>query len=361
MANTKSLTKKEQYYFNVMSSGNTLFLKAKPATAKSSMLRSIADKMGYQYIDIRLSTADETDFSIPNVVQRDGIPVTQCSVPMWAIKANEKKTIIHFEEINVCRKEIQDAALGVFLERIVGEYHLNPSPDVLICTSGNLGEEDGTNADDLSSALINRMIVVKHDLTVDEWISEFAQEHVHSDIVSFVKSFPEYFYRKGNDDQAQYATCRSWTFLSNYIQTVFGKNAPSDKWISDVSEHGTDFIGTSIIRFIRYIEDQSVFNINDVINNYGTVRDNVLKAGRAKLDELLVALKEKDIHAINKKQMNNIVSFLKDNKDNMDAVGGYLEHVLSNISAEDMTNDTIKILMSNMSDYADVIQKALNI
>ena len=355
----KNLTKMEQYYFNVMASGNVLFLKAKPATAKSSILRSIAEKTGRQYIDIRLTTADETDFSIPSIIRKDGLPITECSIPSWALKANSNPTIIHFEEINVCRKEIQDAALGIFLERIVGEYKLND--DVYICTSGNLGEEDGTHAEDLSSALMNRMVVTKHELPVDYWVENFANDNVHRDIVSFIKATPEYFYRKNDKDNNQYATCRSWFFLSNYIQEVYGKNAPFKEWKDDVSEHGYDFVGSSCLRLIRYMEEQSVFNITDIINNYSKVRDIVLQSGRAKLDELLISLKDIGIDTLNENSIKNVIKFLKDNHENADAVGGYLESIINSITVEDMEKKEIKLLLSSMKEYAKVIQNALNV
>ena len=39
----------------------------KPGLAKSSMAKSIARVMGYSYLDVRLSIADETDFGMPKL------------------------------------------------------------------------------------------------------------------------------------------------------------------------------------------------------------------------------------------------------------------------------------------------------
>jgi MoxR-like ATPase len=62
------LSKREKIYFNLMkSTSGVLFITSKPGLAKSSMAKSIARVMGYSYLDVRLSIADETDFGMPKL------------------------------------------------------------------------------------------------------------------------------------------------------------------------------------------------------------------------------------------------------------------------------------------------------
>jgi hypothetical protein len=356
-----NLTDLERYYFNVMRSGNVLYLMAPPATAKSSLMRSIAEKAGYNYIDLRLSTADESDFAIPSITHINGIAVTENAIPKWVMEANARPTLIHFEELNRCRKEIQDAALGILLERVVGGTKLNAAPDVLICSSGNLGEEDGTDVEEFDAALRNRLVMCKHELTHDYWLENFANENVHEAICGFIKAVPEYFYRTNEKDTGQYATPRSWTMLSNYICTVYGKDSPATEWINEIAQIGTQFVGTSILKFQRWVEETSVFNVNDIVNNYKTVRKQVQEAGRGKLDEMLNALREFNVSKLKIAQIKNIVQFLKDNKNNQDNVAGYIDHILSTIEPNDMLeNKSVKTLMSELADdYEETISNAM--
>ena len=68
----QTLTAKEQNYFLKMApQSGVLFITSKPGLAKSSIARSIANKMGMQYMDIRLSMVDETDVGLfPMFVRR---------------------------------------------------------------------------------------------------------------------------------------------------------------------------------------------------------------------------------------------------------------------------------------------------
>ena len=358
----KGLTTKEQYYFNVMKSGNVLYLSGRTGTAKSSITRAIAEKTGYQYIDIRLNTADETDFAIPHVVSIDDQPVTKLSIAEWITLANSKPTIIHFEELNRCRQEIQDAALGILLERVIGNSSVKISNDVLLCSSGNLGEEDGTEVKDFDSSLRNRLVMVNHDISVDYWLENFAEENVHSMICSFIRSCPEYFYRTEENGKGQFATPRSWTMLNAYIKSTYGENAPVRNWKEDISQNGSDFVGSSILRLVRYIEEVEVFNISDVVNNYSKVKKIVAQSGRSKLEELLQNLREYKIKELKKEQIQNIISFLTDNKDNQDSVASYLSYVCDSVSIEDMEQSkNVKMFMKELQEYSKVLSNALSI
>ena len=102
MALVSTLTPKERKYFSVMwAKYGVLFITSKPGVAKSAIGRSIADKMGFRYVNMRLSMADESDFKFPFLtdMDQDGkkIKVSGYAVPQCAYEANSAPTIIHFE------------------------------------------------------------------------------------------------------------------------------------------------------------------------------------------------------------------------------------------------------------------------
>ena len=120
------LTAKERKYFSIMwAKYGVLNITSKPGVAKSALGRSIAEKMGFRYIDIRLSMVDETDVGLyPSVseVEVDGkkVKCLDFVVPRWAIEANKQPTIIHFEELNRASQQVRNAALQMLLEREIG-------------------------------------------------------------------------------------------------------------------------------------------------------------------------------------------------------------------------------------------------
>jgi MoxR-like ATPase len=115
------LTPKERKYFAIMwAKYGVLNITSKPGVAKSAIGRSIADKMNFRYIDIRLSMVDETDVGLyPTVseVETDGkmVKCLDFVVPRWAIEANKQPTIIHFEELNRASQQVRNAALQMLL------------------------------------------------------------------------------------------------------------------------------------------------------------------------------------------------------------------------------------------------------
>ena len=216
-----TLTAKEKKYFSVMwGKSGVLYITSKPGVAKSAIGRSIAAKMGFRYMDLRLSMVDETDVGLypsVNEVDSDGSKVKCLDfvVPRWAIEANKQPTIIHFEELNRASQQVRNAALQLLLERQIGiDFKFNDT--VLMMSSGNLGDEDGTDVEEFDMALNNRLVHMPHSLSVDEWITGFAEKNVHRLIVSYIKTHPEQIY-KVSDNSRAYATPRSWTFLSDVL------------------------------------------------------------------------------------------------------------------------------------------------
>tara|TARA_R110000772_G_scaffold12063_4_gene37227 strand:+ start:1023 stop:2423 length:1401 start_codon:yes stop_codon:yes gene_type:complete len=224
IARLKTLTAKELVYFSVMRSQyGVLFIKSKPGVAKSAIAKSIAFKLGLQYVDIRLSMADETDMQFPNLTFDKELKchVIEHAIPEWAAMANEIPTLIHFEELNRAPLAVRNAALQILLERGIGpKFKFNKN--VFMMSSGNLGAEDGTDVEEFDNALNNRLIHLMHDLTIEEWFDWGKANILHPDITSFIEYYPDYFYKAPNENSQTYASPRSWHMLSEFIIKNYG-------------------------------------------------------------------------------------------------------------------------------------------
>ena len=349
------LTPKERKYFSVMwAKYGVLFISSKPGVAKSAIGKSIADKMGFAYLDMRLSMSDESDFKYPYLedLMSDGklIKVSGYAVPRWAYEANQRPTLIHFEELNRAPQFVRNAALQILLEREIGEFKFNSN--VIMMASGNLGDEDGTDVEEFDSALNNRLIHINHSLSVDEWLGDFATNNCHKLITSFIKAHPEQMY-KTSDNSKAYATPRSWTMLSEFIVCNYGMDASPREFLPLLKEVASGYLGNSAMKFVQYCEDMLNISIQDVLNNFDGIKKDLEKYNRDKNSELIQSLKEIDITKLTEKQLANAVKFLKNVGD--DEKTAYLLYILDNIT--DVTNPKLKKFLLEFDELLRTIKK----
>lgn len=368
----ETLSPREKRYYKMMNAkSGVLYITAAPGYAKSAIMRSIAQKMGCQYFDIRLSMVDETDVGLFPAIDTQEVDGKQQKMlahvaPRWAYLANTKPTIIHFEELNRSTLAVRNAALQMLLEREIGTFFKFNS-NVMMCASGNLGEADGTDVEEFDQALNNRLIHIEHMLPYPEWVEQYAEENVCPVIIQFLKTHTEHYYKKPderNQKNKAYATPRSWTFLSDYIFNNFGaemvtrldslgkeildettnepklfKKFPNVRtWINDIQEIGHGYIGASNAAFIRYCQDTLKISLDDILNSFDEREEDIKNFNRDKKSELLTNMRERKISSLKEKQQENLIKFLQTISD--DEIVGYLLHVLdAEYTLSDNTKD----------------------
>jgi hypothetical protein len=272
-------------------------------------------------------------------------------VPRWAIEANKQPTIIHFEELNRASQQVRNAALQILLERQIGtDFKFNEN--VLMMSSGNLGDEDGTDVEEFDSALNNRLVHINHSLSVDEWLGDFATNNCHKLITSFIKAHPEQMYKSSENTKA-YATPRSWTMLSEFIVCNYGEDASPRDFLPLLKEVASGYLGNSAVKFVQYCEDMLNISIQDVLNNFDGIKKDLEKYNRDKNSELIQSLKEIEITKLTEKQLANVVKFLNNVGD--DEKTAYLLFILDNIA--DVTNPKLKKFLLEFEDLLRTIKK----
>jgi len=307
----KTLTDRERKYFMMMyPKSGVLYITSKPGIAKSAISKSIAKKMGYRHMDIRLSMVDETDVGLyPSVDTIDGVKCLDFIVPRWAVEANKVPTIIHFEEINRATQNVRNAALQILLERQIGiDFKFNEG--VLMMSSGNLGEEDGCDVEEFDSALNNRLIHVDHTLSHKEWINNYAKDNIHSLIVSYIESYPELLYKEAGSNTKAFATPRSWTFFSDYLITNFGRDSTVSDLLPHIVESAFSYVGNSSVRFIKYCNDLINITAKDILDRFDDIESDLDKFNRDKNSELINSLKVYKLKDLKQSQISNLIKFL---------------------------------------------------
>jgi len=367
----KTLTEREASYFSIMRPQHgVLYIQAKPGVGKSAVARSIADKLGLYYIDIRLSMADETDMQFPNLTLHKelDIHVIEHAIPEWAVMANERPTLIHFEEINRASLPVRNAALQILLDRAIGpRFKFNKN--VYMLSSGNLGDEDGTDVEEFDTALNNRLIHRKHDMPAPEWL-QWADGNIHPDICKFIEYYPENIYIRPSENVQEFASPRSWHFLSDFIISNFGGGPKFDEhgsvmkdetgeilhfyegykvdnrgqivtvnvadsskteltsddnrvvgvreygeqkdYIRELSSVISNYVGpVASSSFIRFLEERTRVTLKDIIDNFRKVENDLKKFKRDKYSELLSEAKNTNITKWSDTNIDNFAQFLK--------------------------------------------------
>jgi hypothetical protein len=243
-----------------------------PGISKSATFRTIASKLGLNYIDLRTSTMDETDLGVfPVVAEINGVKVVESAVPAWAMCANERPTLIHFEELNRCSSNIRNAALGILLERIIGtKFKFNDN--VFMVASGNPVTDFDNDVEVFGTALRNRMLPIKFELSLKDWLTEYANENVHPMVINFLKSKPDYFgntvgqlekHFQDDDSISQFPSPRSWTFMSDYISAFpeeMRKEVMTD--IVTLRSYVGEIAATS---FVNYVTETFKVDVKDIL------------------------------------------------------------------------------------------------
>lgn len=326
----EALNEKELKYFKMAyPKSGVPFFTSEPGIGKSAIMRSIAKKLNLFYIDLRLAMLDETDVGLfPDKkeikeVTPDGEEVLRAYldhiVPRWAGLANTPPkgyvgTLIHFEELNRAPLAVRNAALQILLERCIG-FDFAFNENVYMVSTGNLGEEDGTDVEEFDSALNGRLLHYKHTLTMDEWFRYYANDNIQEIIVRYLTAHPDHYYvgkKSRSENDKSYASPRTWTFLSDYVTNNYGPDAPVQNWLKDVQNVGHAFIGSANTGFLRYLKDTLKISIQDIINRYPQLKKEAVKFTRDKKSELLTDLRNINFEELKKNQIENIKLFMLD-------------------------------------------------
>jgi hypothetical protein len=350
LENVSFLSQREQKLWNMIrSKSGVVMAYGIPGISKSATFSSIAKKMNLEYIDFRTTTIDETDLGVfPTISEINGLKVVDHAVPAWAVKANKKPTLIHFEELNRCSSNIRNATLGILNERIIGtSFKFNEH--VYMVASGNPVTDLDQDVEEFGTALRNRLIPVQFELTLKQWINEFAEKNVVPQIITFLNNKPDFF---GNtlhqlekligENQEQYPSPRSWTFLSDYIK-AFPEDQKKDALLD--TKMTKCFVGElASITLSSFLQEFYKINLKQVLT--GEYDSNLLD--HITIQRITEEFEEtKKLKDLTKKEVVNWKKFISLMTDEIRA---------SHINNLTSTKNDITLLKNLFSEYKDIIK-----
>ncbi len=121
---------------------------------------------------------------------------------------------LFLDELPACAPDVQKAFYSLLLERRIGEHRLPPGTWVV--AAGNRSE-DRALVRTISSALVNRVVVLQIRVEVREWLDWAAQANVRRDIRNFVENVPKALLRDVPREPVPFSTPRAWASLSRAL------------------------------------------------------------------------------------------------------------------------------------------------
>jgi hypothetical protein len=121
---------------------------------------------------------------------------------------------LFLDELPACTPDIQKAFYSLLLERRLSEHALPPGTWVV--AAGNRSE-DRALVRTISSALVNRVVILQIRVDLHEWLIWAILNGVRQEVTSFVQDQPEVLLRGIPDAPAPFSTPRAWASLSKAI------------------------------------------------------------------------------------------------------------------------------------------------
>jgi hypothetical protein len=187
-----------------------------PGLGKSSIIRSIAEELGIQFIDVRLAQREPVDVRGLPVPDRENKKVDWMVSGEWP---RDGRGILLFDELTAADRSLQVAAYELILDRRLGDLYKVPD-GWYICAAGNR-VEDAAVSTTMSSALANRFMHVELGEDVDAWAHWANQHNIHPSVTGFLRFRPECLFRQNDENlERGWPTPRAWERVSIMMNIV---------------------------------------------------------------------------------------------------------------------------------------------
>jgi MoxR-like ATPase len=134
--------------------------------------------------------------------------------PRVLLPENAQPFCLFLDELPACTPDVQKAFYSLLLERRLGEYPLPAGTWVV--AAGNRAE-DRALVRTISSALINRVLILHVRIDADEWLEWASANGVRADVIAFIKDRPAALLRPVPKEPVPFSTPRAWASLSRAL------------------------------------------------------------------------------------------------------------------------------------------------
>jgi MoxR-like ATPase len=197
-----------------LSHEQSVLLLSPPGVGKSDVVRQAAAAAGLECKSLLGTQIAPEDVSgVPRIVGERSV----FCPPRVLLPENAGKFCLFLDELPACAPDVQKAFYSLLLERRIGEYLLPEGTWVV--AAGNRAE-DKALVRTISSALVNRVLILNVRIDVPEWLAWAGTNKVREDVVKFIEANPEALLRPVPDKAVPFSTPRAWASLARALDLV---------------------------------------------------------------------------------------------------------------------------------------------
>lgn len=197
-----------------LSHEQSVLLLSPPGVGKSDVVRQAAADAKLECKSLLGTQIAPEDVSgVPRIIGERSV----FCPPRVLLPENPQKFCLFLDELPACAPDVQKAFYSLLLERRIGEYEL--PKDTWVVAAGNRAE-DKALVRTISSALVNRVLILNVRIDTAEWLAWAQKSGVREDIVRFVEANPDSLLRPVPDKAVPFSTPRAWASLSRALDLV---------------------------------------------------------------------------------------------------------------------------------------------
>ncbi len=186
----------------------SILLLSPPGVGKSDTVIQAAEECNLECRSLLGTQIAPEDVSgIPRIVGERSV----FCPPRVLLPENPKPFCLFLDELPATSPDVQKAFYSLLLERRIGEYKL-PEGTWVVAAGNRM--EDRALVRSMSSALVNRVVILNVRVDIKEWFIWSVNNKIRSDIRSFINFFPGALMRPVPAEPVPFSTPRSWSLLS---------------------------------------------------------------------------------------------------------------------------------------------------
>jgi hypothetical protein len=192
----------------------SVLLLSAPGVGKSETVEQAALECGLECKSLLGTQIAPEDVSgIPRIVGERSV----FCPPRVLLPETPEPFCLFLDELPATAPDVQKAFYSLLLERRIGEYKL-PEGTWVVAAGNRM--EDRALVRAMSSALVNRVVILNIKASKKEWFVWAKNNNVRSEIISFVNLVPDALMRPVPAEPVPFSTPRSWTLLSRALDAA---------------------------------------------------------------------------------------------------------------------------------------------
>ena len=232
-----------------LSAKQSLLLLSPPGVGKSDVVAQAAAEAGLPCRSLLGTQIAPEDVSgVPRIVGERSV----FCPPRVLLPEDPRPFCLFLDELPACSPDIQKAFYALLLERRIGEYRLPEGTWVV--AAGNR-TTDRALVRQISSALVNRVIVLQIRVDADEWHAWAASNGIRADVRDYLKLMPDSLMRPVPAEPVPFSTPRAWASLSRALERAEQAGILTPL-IRAALAHGR-LTGKDAAAFVEYCSDSS--------------------------------------------------------------------------------------------------------